>query len=538
MKKKMIKSLIIAGGILLLVVGGILAVIFGPASCNNTATPDEFDPGIDMSLHINEDGLHTATIHLNEDGEIENNSYGTLMNYIPSQVSKIVVKNPEGNYTFLSETPVNADGTTEATVYTLEGFEDFELAGTNPALLANAVSAIDFVKVADLTGDNAADYGFDAPRAEATVYYSDDTHSLVRLGDNAPDGTHCYIQFGDNNTVYVAKIEDMEPMLFTLTDMFSTAINGDATSIADDSFDKIVLGGTHLTEKIEIIANKDAALGSYYLMSSHGNAPVNTVEGSAVTGCIKSLTAEEVVCVNPDSSQLETYGLADPYATVSTNYSYEDIQYDLEGNVISNDTKVFSVALLASKADSDGYVYLMEKDGKIIYKILAENVTWATTSMEKLTSEYVWYPAYNMLDTVTVEADGKSYTFNLSSEEVETVDEDGNATTATQVTVDYNGKTMDEGQFYVLFQDLGMMPLNPTEDSLTAGDELMKVTFGYQTDRADDTIVYYATDSQMVLPKVNGTALKGYVYSADITGITENISDFAEGVEISSVIYG
>lgn len=535
MNKKMIRNLLIAGGALLLVVALILVIVFVPFGGGSGSTLDEIDYGIDMSLHVNDDGLHTATINTNSKGEIENNSYGTLIDYVPADIDKISMSTPEGNYTFLSETPINDDGTTEATVYTLEGFEDYELAGTNPALLASAVCSVEFTKVADLSGEKASEYGFDSPRAEATVYYNDGTYSVVRLGDDAPGGTYCYIQFGDNDTVYVATIESMEAMLLSITDLFSPALNGDASSISDDSFDKITLGGTHLSEKVVIEANTDTALSSYYIMTSHGNMPVNTTEGSSIVGSIKSLNAEEVVCVNPDASQLKEYGLATPFATVSTSYTYTASQYDEEGNETASEEKVLNVSLLASEQDSDGYVYIMEENGKLVYKILATSVAWATTSMDKLRGEYVFNPTYSALENVTIKANGKTYSFDLSQKEVTETDEEGNETLTTQTTVSYGGKTMDEPQFYVLYQDLALMEIGGSDDGKSASDALLTVTYKYNTGRPADTVVFYGTGSQKAIPKVNGNTV-GYVYKSTVTGIIKNVADFAQGKEIASVL--
>ena len=186
MNKKMKRNLIIAAAALLVVVALVLVIIFVPFG--GSKKPGEFDAGTDMILSVNADGLHTATVKTNSKGEIENNSYGNLINYAPAQIEKIEMSTDEGNYTFLSTTPVNADGKTEATVYTLEGFDDYDLSATSPSLLASAVCNVDFTMVADLTGENAAEYGFDKVRAEAKVYYNDGTYSVLRLGDNASGG--------------------------------------------------------------------------------------------------------------------------------------------------------------------------------------------------------------------------------------------------------------------------------------------------------------------------------------------------------------
>lgn len=531
MNKRMTRNIIIASVSLVVIVAAILVVALVPFGQSGGA---EIDYGIDMSLHLTDDGMHTAEIHTNDKGEIENNSYGTLLNYVPAQIKKISMSTEEGNYAFLLDTPVNADGTTEATVYTLEGFEDYDLEETNPSLLASTLAKIDFEKVAQLSAENLAEFGLDTPRATAKVEFTDDTYAIVKLGDDAPGSGYSYLQFGDDTTVYLMAKENVEALLLKITELFSTSLNGDATDISDDSFDKITLGGTHLKEKVVIGSNKDKALSAYYVMTSHNNAPVSVNEGSLVMGTIKSLTAEEVVCVNPDKAQIKSYGLDNPYATVATNYSYTHNEYDENGNVTSSEDRVLSVSLKASKADSDGYIYMMEADGKLIYKMTSDSIAWATTTYEKLCSEYVFSPAYSCLKTVTMKTADKTYKFELSSKEVTETDENGESTTATQVVVKYDGKEISESSFYTLCQDLALLEVagNSTD---SAGGNLLSVTYTYSTGRASDTVEFRSTSSQKVVAVVNGKTV-GYVYKNTVTGIVNNITKMLEGKEINSVI--
>lgn len=533
MNKNMKKSIIIAGVALVLVVALILVVVLVPWGEGGNA-PGEIDRGTDMILSTNEDGMHTAKVKTNEKGELENNSFGTLINYKPAQIEKIEMSTAQGNYTFLLETPVNADGTTEATIYTLEGFEDYNLQATNPSLLASAVCFVEFTKVADLTGENAAEFGFDNPRAQAKVFYNDGTYSVLRMGDNAPGGTSCYIQYGDNETVYIANLAELEPMLLSITDLFSTAVNTSAYNASDDSFDKITLGGSHLSEEVVIVANTENALNCYYLMASHGNVPVNTLEGSNIAGSIRNLTASEVVCVNPDADNLKEYGLSTPFATAKTTYTYKNTEYDDAGNKTSDEEVKVPISLMASESDSEGNVYLMEEGGKLIYKIAASTIPWATTSMEKLQSEYVLNPVYDALGSVVFKAEGKTYQFDLSTKQVAGTDDAGNETTTTEYVVTLDNKEVDADQFYILYQDLTLMEYGGTDTTTNAGDKLLTVTYNYLTDRASDTVAFCQTDTQKVIPFVNGERT-GYVYSADISAIISNIAKLASGKEIASI---
>lgn len=534
MNKKMLRNIIIAGAALVVLIGVILGVIFIP-SCSEDNGTDELDYGIAMRTGVTEDGLHYAEILTNDKGEIENNSYGTLIEKTPSDISKIIMETDKGNYSFLLMTPTNPDGSSEATVYALEGFEELSAQNTNQALLASAVCNIKFSKVADLTGEKSSEFGFDNPRAKATVAYTDGTYSIVTLGDNAAGGESCYIKFGEDETIYIVPFENMEPMLFDITDMMSTSINSGATSIADDSFDKIYLGGTHLEDVVVLEKNEDEALSCYYVMSSHDNMPVSNNVGANIVGTIKSLSAEEVLCVNPDNEQLKAYGLVDPYATVKTTYTYDEIEYDEDGAQTGTEKKTLEVALRASKPDKEGYVNLMEENGKLVYKIPASSVAWVDASMSTLRSEYVFSPSYSALKKVTMVTGGKTYSFVMGTEEVKVSDGDGSTTATTQVTVTLDGKKLSEPNFYTLMQDLSMLTVKGEDNSSKTKSDLLKVTYEYSTGRSADTVVLKEVSSQKAVAELNGERA-GYVYMEEAEKLCENVQKVSKGVEITTIL--
>ena len=174
--KKNVKTLIVVGVAAVLLVGIMLLLIFLPnGDSDSTATYDE---GIDMSASVDKDGVHQVKINTNEKGEIKNNSYGTLIEYVPAEISKIQVENKSGSFEIESETPTDENGNTEATVYTIKGFEDFDLQTGAPDSIANAAAQLDFSKVVSMDKSRAADFGFDDPRATITVTYTDKTKAV------------------------------------------------------------------------------------------------------------------------------------------------------------------------------------------------------------------------------------------------------------------------------------------------------------------------------------------------------------------------
>ena len=111
--KKNVKLLIIIAAAAVVLVGVMLLLIFLPKSGDNADPMDSIDPGIDMSTSVDGNGMHQATIKTNDKGEIENNSYGTLIDYVPAKISTINVENTSGTLDIKSETPVDDNGNTQ-----------------------------------------------------------------------------------------------------------------------------------------------------------------------------------------------------------------------------------------------------------------------------------------------------------------------------------------------------------------------------------------------------------------------------------------
>ena len=167
--KKNTKILIIVCAAALILAGLMCLLIFLPKGDGSSSGAATYDEGVKMSVTTDKDGVHQAQIQTNDKGEIDNNSYGTLMDYIPAKISKIHLENKKGTLDIKSYTPTDKNGKTSATQYTIVGYEDFDLQGGIADNIANNAASIDFTKVMTLDGSKLADYGLDKPRDTVTV---------------------------------------------------------------------------------------------------------------------------------------------------------------------------------------------------------------------------------------------------------------------------------------------------------------------------------------------------------------------------------
>ena len=512
--KKNKKVLIIVSVAAVLLVGLMLLLIFMPkGDSQDTATYDE---GISMSTSVDKNGVHQAVINTDDNGNIENNSYGNLLEYVPADISEIKVENDAGTIEVISHTPTNEKGETEATQYKIKGFEDFELQSGAPDDIATDAAKLEFSQVVTLEKDKASDYGFDKPQATVNVTYTDKTKAVIIVGSDAPQGAGTYVKFGSGDTVYLVTTDAVDSFKYSLTDMISLTINSSADDDENSQASSITLSGSNFADSIELVPNTDDKNSASYLMKKPSKGYANENESSLVEGAIRGLYAESVRMVNPSSNQLSSLGLSAPYAEVKA--VYPDITVDI----------------ISSKPDGEGKVFIMEKGGKVVYCMASANLPWVTTSYEKLVSEYVLNPNMNALSNMSVNNGKKTYDFTLSSKEVTTTDNEGSETTSTTTTVQYGKDEIELSYFSTFFQNIALTQLADVSSVSVSGTPVFSVTYTYSSDNSSDTVEFYSTGENRYVAALNGKVV-GHVHKAGINKLINQADQIANNKQVDSL---
>lgn len=512
--KKNKKILIIVGIAVVLLVGIMLLLIFLPKGTSGDPN-DAIDEGISMSTSTDDSGVHQAKINTDKDGNIENNSYGTLLEYTPAKISTIHLENTAGTLDIKSETPTKSDGTTEETVYTLVGYEDYEMQAGTPDDIANDAAALDFSEVVTLDKDKASEFGFDKPKATATVTYTDKTKAVIYVGNDAPQGAGTYVKFGDGDAVYLVATDAVDAFSYGLTDLMSLTINDSASDTDSSQASSIEISGTNFKDTIELKPNTNTNYSATYVITKPTSGFASETESSNVDGAIRGLYADSVAMVAPSDGQLKELGLSSPYARVKAVYP---------------DT---TVNIIASKPDGDGNVYLMENGGKVVYKKASANLPWVLTSYEKLANEYVLYPKFASISKMSVNNGSKTYDYSLSSKEVTTTDDAGSETTATTTTVKYGDKEIELSYFSTFFQNVSLTKLADVTSESVSGTPALSVKYTY-TDGSTDTVNFYSASNSRYAAEVNGKVV-GHVYQSGINKIVKQADTISENKEVEAL---
>lgn len=518
--KKQTRNLLIIVGAAVVLTGVLLAVIFLlPSSTSSTTTASTYPTDANGHEYAVDEKGNRIEAETMPNGKIAEAGVVNLTDKVPADLKTVTIVNSSGEFTVnaetkMSETTTASDGTSsetaaEATVYTLAGYENYTLDSTAVNGIGNDAAAIASTKIVDINGENPEDYGFSNPRAVATITYNDGSTAVVKVGNQAPivdSGT--YVMVDDDKAIYLVDNESVDGFLYNIAQLMDKNITSAAANDSDAAFSTLTISGSKFDKPIVLEPNDDETNSAYYKITSPITMPASVEEASSITGCVRGLLATSVEAVNPTDDQLAEFGLAEPYATAEG--VYPDTTYVLK----------------ASSPDSDGNVYLMNDTSKLVYKIAASKVTWVSTSLEKLEYEYILKPKTDKLSSVDVTYDGKTYSF--TTEQKTSTDDDGNETTSTAAT--YDGEELNSSYFDNYISALTSVTRGGTE-SVSAGDEVLKVTYNYNNGKSSDTAVYYASDTTKVAVKVNGTDY-GYVYDSYVSQTKTNTEKIAANEKV------
>ncbi len=456
---------------------------------------------VQMATVVDEKGEHHVEIATDEEGEIAQNGYGELVSYVPAQISKIEVENTAGSFTVNSSTPEGQE-----TVYTITGFEGYDLRPGMADAVANDAASLSFTTVAAV-GGNLADYGLDKPRATVKVTYTDKTTAVFRVGNKADGGAGTYAALGEENNVYLVADDAVDSFLYNVLDMISYEITSKAASVEDDSFSMIELSGSKFSDPITIVPNEDEAIKANYRLTKPYEMFADDYEGNDISGSIRDLYAESVVCVNPSDGQLGSFGVKEPYAKIHAVYP---------------DTEI---TLSCSKQAGDGLVNVYNPDKGIIYTIRVDALGWATTDIDQLLPKTVIELNREVISRIVVSSANKEYTIDLTHTTDNAIKENGENEQVAGLEARMKGELIPEGNFQVFFQNFNIMN-NLGRVKSTGGQPAYQWRVSYINGRGDDTIAVYDSSDKSCPVTLNGEII-GSVSKSHLNALKQDILDVA-----------
>ena len=411
--------------------------------------------------------------------------------------------------------------------------EDFPVNQTTLSDAASALTSIESDRVLSDV-DDLAEYGLDSPSNTRKITCeseksedkeTEEKTTTLYVGDENSSTSQYYVyKDDDKSTVYMVESSCIEPFTKTLYDYAQME-------------DFPVISDTDNINKITVKGDKS------YELSKNTNTNLWTVKGDgdeekADTATVSSLTTsfgsmEYNSFVDYKCKDKSTYGLDDPYAVITVDYTEEHEDADSSDTSADSSTETTDetqgeaaasedtsddtnasdseesektvenkqLVIAVGKEADDSNRYVMVNDSDQVYTMSDDTLSALTHKAEEdfwdMTVNYV---STNDLKEVKVNYKGSDYDVNVSRETSE--DDDGNE--KETVTYKLDGSEVDETQFTTFYNKLINLAAQKrlTDEFKPETDPEMTVTF-IKEDGNKLEAEYYSYDTNYYAVKVD-----------------------------------
>ena len=411
--------------------------------------------------------------------------------------------------------------------------EDFPVNQTTLSDAASALTSIESDRVLSDV-DDLAEYGLDSPSNTIKITCeseksedkeTEEKTTTLYVGDENSSTSQYYVyKDDDKNTVYMVESSCIEPFTKTLYDY---AQMEDFPVISDtDNINKITVKGD---KSYELSKNTDTNLWTVKGDGDEEKADTATV--SSLTTSFGSMAYNSFV--DYKCKDKSTYGLDDPYAVITVDYTEEQEDTDssdtsadsstettdetqgeaADSEDTSDDTNASDseesektvenkqLVIAVGKEADDSNRYVMVNDSDQVYTMSDDTLSALTDKAEEdfwdMTVNYV---STNDLKEVKVNYKGSDYDVNVSRETSE--DDDGNE--KETVTYKLDESEVDETQFTTFYNKLINLAAQKrlTDEFKPETDPEMTVTF-IKEDGNKLEAEYYSYDTNYYAVKVD-----------------------------------
>ena len=411
--------------------------------------------------------------------------------------------------------------------------EDFPVNQTTLSDAASALTSIESDRVLSDV-DDLAEYGLDSPSNTIKITCeseksedkeTEEKTTTLYVGDENSSTSQYYVyKDDDKSTVYMVESSCIEPFTKTLYDY---AQMEDFPVISDtDNINKITVKGD---KSYELSKNTDTNL---WTVKGDGDEEIaDTATVSSLTTSFGSMAYNSFV--DYKCKDKSTYGLDDPYAVITVDYTEEQEDTDssdtsadsstettdetqgeaADSEDTSDDTNASDseesektvenkqLVIAVGKEADDSNRYVMVNDSDQVYTMSDDTLSALTDKAEEdFWDMKVNYVSTNDLKEVKVNYKGSDYDVNVSRETSE--DDDGNE--KETVTYKLDESEVDETQFTTFYNKLINLAAQKrlTDEFKPETDPEMTVTF-IKEDGNKLEAEYYSYDTNYYAVKVD-----------------------------------
>ncbi len=339
-----------------------------------------------------------------------------------------------------------------------------------------------------------SEYGLNRPQAVITVKFDNGSTHKIKVGNLNASGTGYYTICDDDSEVYVLPQSTIEPFLATKTSFVDLSILGQYDTEDKDSvtFSYFEITRPDLEKPIHIraVTADEAKSSGGTGPSMRMDSPVyslvldDAIENYMYT--IFGVKAQSCVELNLTEDKLAQYGLDTPTATLRTKF---------------NNTEVTFTAGGYADEEKTSYYLTISKIPEYVFVVAASDLKWITVTADQFVSPVAVQPYIQNIETITLQMKGgKVHTFTLEHP----VDQ---ATGKVNTTVSCDGTELEIKQFRRYLQLL----LYTSGEKIYTGEPVddsnapLVITYQYNNGAPTDTVKILNNTGRYGVMEVNGS---------------------------------
>lgn len=371
--------------------------------------------------------------------------------------------------------------------------DNFPVDETYPETMVSKLSNITADRMlTDVT--DFSEYGLDDPTIVISIVDSNGGTTKFTIGDQNSNTSDYYMRINDESTVYLIGSEFPEAFFHELNDILTMEeipYIYDASQISVETFGKTNTL-VQLDEDERGNYSYTTRYAWYYKESEDSYKAIDGDMAEDIITAISGLSWKSCADYYATDEELETYGLKNPYATVTVDYT--------ETTSSDSETQQKEFVLLIGNNTGD-YYYAKLPDSNMVYLITSSVVdTFMNTNYAALRPKDVCLMDWSTVDSMDVTIDGKTTTIVFSRSE--------DSTTAATYTYTIDGNEVDSEKVVAFLTSISGLTSDNSIDNGTyseSGDVV--IVFHRNTENYNTmTLAFSQYDSSYYLASFNGEA--------------------------------
>lgn len=383
-------------------------------------------------------------------------------------------------------------------------------------MLTNLASITADRKLTDVTDFN--EYGLDDPTVVISIVDSHGGTTKFTIGDESAYNSNYYMRINDESNVYLIGAALPQAFFHELNDIVAM---DDIPYIDSPSQIAIDTAGktntlVKLDEDERLKYSYTSQYAWYYKQSENSFKPIDGDMAEDVITAVAGLAWQSCVDYNVTDEELETYGLKNPYATVTADYT----KSSSSDNGTQETPGTFT--LLIGNKTGDSY-YAKLPDSNMVYLITAAVVdTFINTDYSTLKPKDVCMMDWNTVDSMDVTVGGETTTIVFNR--TQSSSDDGKTTTNTTYTV--GGSEADSEKVTAFLSAInGLKSENSIDNGTYSENGEPVIVFHRNTESYKTMTLSFAQhDSGSYLVSFNGEA-RLLVSKSDVESLKNKFND-------------